>query len=66
MPSDVAGSLRRPYSAFLAVLVTGVVLIIAGGGTSPYTAVCLDGLFGVAGLISAYALAPTAAPVVKP
>ncbi|MEU1074719.1 MULTISPECIES: hypothetical protein [unclassified Streptomyces] len=66
MSIDFAGSLRRHYSSFLAVLVTGVVLIIAWGGTSPSTAVGLNCVLGVAGLVSAYALAPAAGAVAQP
>ncbi|MFK8909069.1 hypothetical protein [Streptomyces sp. YS-3] len=58
MSMDIAGSLRRHYSTFLAVLVTGVILITLGGGTSPYTTIWLNCVLGVASLVSAYALAP--------
>ncbi|WHM40723.1 hypothetical protein [Streptomyces sp. BPTC-684] len=58
MPIDFAASLRRHYSTFLAVLVTGVVLIIARGGTSQSTVIALDCALGVARLVSGYVLAP--------
>ncbi|MEU4346115.1 hypothetical protein [Streptomyces sp. NPDC023838] len=66
MSLDVAVSLRRHYSTFLAVLVTGVVLIIACGGTSLFTATCLECVFAVTNLISAYALAPEGPPAARP
>lgn len=62
MPIDFAASLRRHYLTFLAVLVVGVVLIIACHGTPQSAALYVDCALGVAGLVSAYALAPAAPP----
>ncbi|MFI1567192.1 hypothetical protein ACH4ZX_29805 [Streptomyces sp. NPDC020490] len=59
---DFAASLRRHYLTFLAVLVIGVVLVIACHGPSQSTAVYVDCVLGVAGLIGTYALAPAASP----
>ncbi|WP_371649259.1 MULTISPECIES: hypothetical protein [unclassified Streptomyces] len=66
MPIDFATSLRRHYLTFLAVLVIGVVLIIARGGTSQSTAIALDCVLGLAKLVSGYVLAPAPPAVPKP
>ncbi|WP_329254480.1 hypothetical protein OG223_28445 [Streptomyces sp. NBC_01478] len=58
MPIDLRMSLRRHYMTFLAVLVTGIVLIMAVNGTAQPTEVYLNCLLAVAGLVSGYALAP--------
>ncbi|MEE1758457.1 MULTISPECIES: hypothetical protein [unclassified Streptomyces] len=58
MPIDLAASLRRHHVTFLAVLVIGIVLIIVCGGASRVAAFYVDCALGVAGLLSAYALAP--------
>ena len=58
VPVDLAASLRRQYPTFLAVLVSGVILIIALGGTSPAAALSVDCALGVAGLMSGWAWAP--------
>ncbi|MGJ5826694.1 hypothetical protein [Streptomyces ossamyceticus] len=58
MPIDLRMSLRRHYTTFLAVLVTGIVLIMAVNGTAPTMDVYLNCLMSVAGMIAAYALAP--------
>ncbi|MBZ3907174.1 hypothetical protein [Streptomyces griseiscabiei] len=62
MPIDVAVSLRHHYLTFLAVLVTGVVLILVCDGASRSTAVYVDCALGVASLLGAYALAPAPPP----
>ena len=59
MPIDLRMSLRRHYMTFLAVLVTGIVLIMAVNGTAQSTEVYLDCLLGVGGLVAGYALAPS-------
>ncbi|KUN89825.1 hypothetical protein AQJ66_01755 [Streptomyces bungoensis] len=58
MPIDLRVSLRRHYVTFLAVLVTGIVLIMGINGAGQSTALYLDCLLGVAGLLAGYALAP--------
>ncbi|MEU8028668.1 hypothetical protein [Streptomyces sp. NPDC049099] len=58
MPIDLRMSLRRHYVTFLAVLVTGIVLIMAVNGTAQSTEVYLHGLLGVGGLIAGYVLTP--------
>jgi hypothetical protein len=58
MPIDLRMSLRRHYMTFLAVLVTGIVLITAVNGTAQSTEVYLNCLLGVGGLVAGYALAP--------
>jgi hypothetical protein len=58
MPIDLRMSLRRHYTTFLAVLVTGIVLIMAVNGTAPTMDVYLNCLLNVAGMIAAYVLAP--------
>jgi hypothetical protein len=58
MPIDPRMSLRRHYMTFLAVLVTGIVLIMVVNGTAQSTGVYLDCLLGVGGLVAGYALAP--------
>ncbi|MFD4507298.1 hypothetical protein [Streptomyces sp. NPDC058457] len=63
MPIDLRMSLRRHYVTFLAVLVTGIVLIMAVYGTTRSTEVYLHCLLGVAGLIAGYALAPPESPL---
>lgn len=62
MPFSLRGVLHRHYATFLAVLVTGVVLIAAGGGASESTALYVECLLGVAGLLTSYALTPPAPP----
>jgi hypothetical protein len=58
MPIDLRVSLRRHYMTFLAVLVTGIVLIMAVNGTAQSTEAYLHGLLGVGSLVAGYALAP--------
>ncbi|WP_055717703.1 hypothetical protein [Streptomyces torulosus] len=58
MPIDLRMSLRRHYTTFLAVLVTGIVLIMAVNGTAPTMDVYLNCLMSVAGMIATYVLAP--------
>ncbi|GGN02745.1 hypothetical protein [Streptomyces fuscichromogenes] len=58
MPIDLRMSLRRHYVTFLAVLVTGIVLIMAVNGAAQSTEVYLHCLLGVGGLIATYALTP--------
>ncbi|MEU6800012.1 hypothetical protein [Streptomyces neyagawaensis] len=58
MSIDLRMSLRRHYTTFLAVLVTGIVLIMAVNGTAPTLDVYLNCLMSVAGMIAAYVLAP--------
>ncbi|AOR34624.1 hypothetical protein BFF78_29440 [Streptomyces fodineus] len=58
MPIDLRLSLRRHYMTFLAVLVTGIVLIMAVNGTAQSTELYLHCFLGVGGLIAGYALAP--------
>lgn len=57
MPIDLRMSLRRHYVTFLAVLVTGIVLIMAVNGTAHSTEVYLNCLLGVGSLVAGYALA---------
>ncbi|MFD9433986.1 hypothetical protein [Streptomyces sp. NPDC060002] len=54
--------LHDHYMAFLAILVTGIILIIAGNGISESTSICLDSVLGVAGLVAAYALTTPPGP----
>ncbi|MFC5632338.1 hypothetical protein ACFPZJ_00720 [Streptomyces bullii] len=54
--------LHRHYAAFLAVLVTGVVLITAGQEVSESTALYVECLLGVAGLLTSYVLTPPTPP----
>ncbi|MGW1982365.1 hypothetical protein ACWCPJ_07880 [Streptomyces collinus] len=58
MPIDLRTSLRHHYMTFLAVLVTGIVLITAVNGITPSTQLYLDCLLGVGGLLAGYVLAP--------
>ncbi|SPF01823.1 hypothetical protein [Streptomyces sp. MA5143a] len=61
MPIDLRMSLRRHYTTFLAVLVTGIVLIMAANATAPTAPtvdVYLNCLMSVAGMIATYVLAP--------
>lgn len=58
MPIDLRKSLRRHYTAFLAVLVTGIVLIMAVNGPTYAAELYINSLLGVAGLIAGYVLAP--------
>ncbi|MCX5367975.1 hypothetical protein [Streptomyces sp. NBC_00103] len=51
---------------FLAILVTGVILIIAGNGISESTSIYLDCVLGVAGLVAAYALTSPPCPRTAP
>ncbi|WP_314218849.1 hypothetical protein [Streptomyces zaehneri] len=50
------------YMGFLAILVIGVILIIAGNGISQSTSIYLDCALGVAGLVAAYALTAPPGP----
>lgn len=54
--------LHGHYMTFVAILVTGMILIIAENGISESTSIYLDCMLGVAGLLAAYALAAPAAP----
>jgi hypothetical protein len=54
--------LHGHYMTFVAILVTGMILIIAGNGISESTSIYLDCMLGVAGLLAAYALAAPAGP----
>ncbi|MEU9311729.1 hypothetical protein [Streptomyces sp. NPDC048256] len=51
---------------FLAIIVTGVILIIPGNGISESTSICLDCVLGVAGLVAAYALTAPPGPRTAP
>ncbi|MER5195959.1 hypothetical protein ACWD3J_26490 [Streptomyces sp. NPDC002755] len=48
--------------AFLAILVIGIILIIAGNGISESTSIFLDCVLGAAGLVTAYALTAPPGP----
>ncbi|MFF1441309.1 hypothetical protein [Streptomyces sp. NPDC058295] len=58
--------LHDHYMGFLAILVIGVILIIAGNGISESTSIYLDGVFGVAGLVAAYAVTAPPGPRTAP
>ncbi|MEU9268647.1 hypothetical protein AB0E04_24795 [Streptomyces sp. NPDC048251] len=58
--------LHDHYMGFLAILVTGVILIIAGNGISESTSIYLDCVLGVAGLVAAYALTAPPGPRTAP
>ena len=54
--------LHGHYMTFVAILVTGMILIIAGTRNSGVDVDLPDCMLGVAGLLAAYALAAPAAP----
>ncbi|MFI0774829.1 hypothetical protein [Streptomyces sp. NPDC021212] len=54
--------LHDHYLAFLAILVIGIVLIIAGNGISESTSIYLHCALGIAGLVTAYVLAAPPGP----
>lgn len=57
--------LHDHYMAFLAILVIGIILIIAGNGISESTSIYLNCVLGVAGLVTAYALAAPPGPHIQ-
>ncbi|TQJ55700.1 hypothetical protein OHU34_14090 [Streptomyces sp. NBC_00080] len=59
--------LHDHYMGFLAIiLVTGVILIIAGNGISESTSIYPDCVLGVAGPVAAYALTTPPGPHTAP